>query len=191
MSRRSTALPLAALASFAILVAACGGSTATTAPATQGPATFDTSSFHADQQLEGLFPKQIGGEDLTVLSMTGDEFMDGEAAPEIEAALGTLGKSASDLSVGFGGIASLSIIAFKVSGVPGNTILAAVTAAFQQEDASTSSDVTISGKSVKKFAQADTTEDVLYVYTSHDVVFTVSGSDITDVLLNEVFSKLP
>ena len=32
MTRRSTALPLAALATFAILVAACGGNAATTAP---------------------------------------------------------------------------------------------------------------------------------------------------------------
>lgn len=212
MTRRSTVLPLAALATFAILAAACGGNAASTgpssgtpatqAPATQAPVTqapgstggvpsFALPSFHSDPKLEDLFPDKIGGETLTVLSMSGTEFMGTDSSPELEAALGTLGKSASDLSVAFGGNAALAIIAFKVSGVPGNSIFSALTAAFQKENQSTSSDVTFGGKTVKKFVPTDTTQEVLYVYTSQDVVFTVSGSEITDALLNEAFSKLP
>ena len=168
----------------------------TQAPVTQAPAgtgvpTFVLPSLHSDQKLEDLFPDEIGGEALTVLSMSGAAFMGTDPSPELEAALGTLGKSPSDLSVAFGGNAALAIIAFKVAGVPGNSILSALATAFQSENASTTSDVNISGKSVKKFVPTDTTEDTLYVYTAQDVVFTVSGSGVTDALLNEVFSKLP
>lgn len=208
MTRRSAALPLAALASLAILVAACGGDAATTGPASSGtPATqaatqapastdgsepsFDLSSFHSDQKLEDLFPKEIGGETLTILSMSGDQFMGTDSSPELEAALGAVGKTPADLTVAFGGNTALAIIAFRVAGVPSSSILSALITAFQNENSSTSSDVNISGKSIKKFVPTDSTEDTLYVYTAQDVVFTVSGSGVTDALLNEVFSKLP
>jgi hypothetical protein len=209
MTARITALPLAALASIAILAAACGGGTATTAPgstggpatqsaATQGPAStdgaefsFDTSSFHADVQLESLFPKQIGGEDLTVLSMAGPDFLDGGAAPALEAALESLGKQASDVSVAFGG-GPITIIAFKVNGVSGASILSAVFAAYTEND-STVTDANMGGKSVKKLTPPEgSSEDPTYVYAAQNVVFSVGGdSDTTDALLNEVFSKLP
>lgn len=208
MTARFTALPLAALASVAILVAACGGGTATNAPATQGPATgapatqgpastdgvefsFDTSSFHADQQLEGMFPDQIGGEDLTVLSMSGEEFMGDGASPELEAALGTISKQPSDLSVAYGGAGQITIIAFKVQGVPGSSVLAALFQAYASDSEATKSNVTLGGKSVTKLTPLNPDEDPNYVSTAQDVVFSVTGPGITDAQLNEVFSKLP
>lgn len=218
MTARSAARPLAALAALAIIVAACGTGTgtqapatgaATQAPATQAPATttptegaaasgalpsFDLSSFHADQKLEDLFPKEIGGETLTVLSMSGDAFMGEGASPELDAALSALGKSASDLSVAFGGTSggssTITIIAFKVAGVPGSTIFTALFNAYQQINDATITDVTISGKSVKKTVPTDDS-GTSYLYTAQDVVFAVGGDGITDAQLSEIFSKLP
>ncbi|MEO5703643.1 MAG: hypothetical protein ABIZ52_07850 [Candidatus Limnocylindrales bacterium] len=210
MKSRTFALPLAALTSLAIVVAACGpgaatsapgssqGAAATVAPVTQAPAgtdgaapTLDLSSFHADVQLEDLFPDEIGGQTLTVLSMSGAEFMVGGTSPELEATLTALGKSPSDLTVAFGGVTNVSIIAFQIAGVPGGSILTEFFKKFQQETPSVITDVTISGKSVKKIVPTDTGEETTYVYTSQDVVFAVGGADITDALLAEVFSKLP
>lgn len=215
MTARSAARPLAALAVLAIVVAACGGGTATQGPGTQGaptqapatqpPATtaategpvatgaepsLDLSSFHGDTDLESLFPKEIGGQPLVVLSMTGDQFMGQGASPELDAALGTLGKSSSDLSVAFGGGTSVTIVAFKIAGVPGSAILNALFQAYQSQSG-TITDQTISGKSVKKVVPADATEGTSYIYAVQDVVFAVGGDGITDAQLSEAFSKLP
>lgn len=207
MTTRIAAGPLAALAAVAILVAACGSGTATTgtatqppatqAPATQGPAgtdagqpSFDTSSFHADQKLEDLFPKAIGGEKVTVVSVSGDDFMGLGAAPELEAMLTAIGKSPSDMSVAYGGAAGVTIIGFKVAGVSGGKTFSALFDAYKQLNQSTITTVTISGKSVKKVVPKDDS-GTSYVYAAQDVVFAVGGDTITDAQLNEVFSKLP
>ncbi|MEO5703612.1 MAG: hypothetical protein ABIR64_01310 [Candidatus Limnocylindrales bacterium] len=209
MKTRTLALPLAALTSLAILVAACGGPAATQgpgatsaavtqAPVTQAPAgtggaqaTLDLSSFHADLKLEDLFPKEIGGQTLTVLSMSGADFMVGGTSPELEATLTALGKSPSDLSVAFGGVSPITIIAFKIAGVPAGSILTEFFKKIQQESPSVITDVTISGKSVKKSVPTDTSEETTYIYTYQDVVFAVGGEGVTDAQLAEVFSKLP
>lgn len=203
MSTRSTALPLAVLTSLAILVSACGGGAvatdaiATQAPISQAPAatdgglpSFDTSSFHADEKLEDLFPDSIGGEELNVLSMSGDQFMGEGASPELVDALGALGKEASDLSVAFGANGSVVIIAFRLDGVSGQALLTALFQAVQQENGSTVTDVSISGKSIKKLVSTDT-EETLYIYAASDVVFSVVGDGISNAQLDEIFSKLP
>jgi hypothetical protein len=210
MTSRS-ARSLALAAGIAIVVAACGGNAATqtpgatavatpppaTAAPTQGPESsggipsFDTSSFHADQDLESLLPKEIGGEAITALSMSGAQFITADSAPEFAAALTTLGKSPTDLSVAFGGNTKVTIIAFQVDGAPADQILTALFAAYQQETQATISDVTFSGKSVKKVTPSDATEDVSYIYAVRDVVFAVGGTDVTDALLTEAFQKLP
>lgn len=206
MTARIAAQPLAALAALAILVAACGSGTATTAPATQASATqpatqgpaatdagqpsFDTSSFHADQKLEALFPDSLGGEKMSVLSVSGEEFMGLGAAPELEAMLIALNKTASDMSVAYGGAAGVTIIGFKVAGVSGDKTFSALFDAYKQVNESTITNVTISGKAVKKVVPTDGS-DTSYVYAAQDVVFAVGGETITDALLNEAFSKLP
>ncbi|HEY8238511.1 MAG TPA: hypothetical protein VIF63_03665, partial [Candidatus Limnocylindrales bacterium] len=126
MTARTITRSLALLAGAAVLVAACGGNAATTgpggttapvvtpapatpAPVTQGPAgtvnpdlTFDTSSFHADVDLEALFPKEVGGDPLTVLSMSGADMMGEGGSPELEAMLTSLHKTPADLTAAFG-----------------------------------------------------------------------------------------
>jgi hypothetical protein len=202
---------LGVLVAAIFVVAACGpaGATAgpgettaavvTPAPETAAPVstdgglpTFALPSFVGDQELEDMLPDEIGGEPLTVLSMTGPEFFSGGAGQEMQAMLTALGKQPSDLSVAFGGTMTVSIVAFRVKGVPGSQILPALMTAFQQEIDATPSQVSLSGKTVTKFTPTDPEEAVSYVYTAGDTVFVVGGMGaITDAQLNEVFSKLP
>lgn len=213
MTARITPRALAALASVAIVIAACGNGAATTAPSatqgagTQAPATqpagtqaagasdaipsFALPSFHSDTKLEDLFPDQIGGTDVTVLSMTGDQFMGQGSSPELDAALKTLNKTSSDLSVAFAGAGGVTIIAFKIAGIPASQIQTALFSAYQQETDAAISDANIGGKAVKKITPTDTAEDVSYLYGVQDVIFAVGGTDVTDAQLTEVFSKLP
>ncbi len=208
MTKRMLALPLAALTSLAILVAACGPGAATQAPgatqgaaATQGPVatqrpaatgggepSLDLSSFHGDVKLEDMFPKEIGGTALVVLSMTGDQFMGQGDSPELDAALAALGKSSSDLSVAFGGAGGITIVAFRIQGVSGSSLLTALFTAYAQDEGTTVTDVTIAGKAAKKIVAPDETT---YVYAAQDAVFGVGGEAITDAQLTEAFTKLP
>lgn len=201
--------PLALGAAMAF-VAACGSNTPTTAPATVAPATqapvvtappasIDPgfsfavpSGFNADTDLEGILPDDLGGVAIQKLSMTGDQFMGtGQGTEDMEAVLTALGKAPSDLSVAFGGNASVVMIAFRVKGVDASAIYQAVVAAQQAEDVSNITDVTIGGKSAKKIL--DSTSTTSYLYLTGDALVTVTGvgTGLTDTLLNEIFSKLP
>jgi hypothetical protein len=199
MTARTIARPLALLAGVAILVAACGGGAASQAPATQAPATqgpaatggvlgsFAIPSFHGDVDLENMLPSEIAGEAIERQSMTGEQFLGGGGSDEVTGILSGLSKTPSDLSVAFGGNAKISMIAFKIDGVPGGTILEAFKNA--STGGATMTDVSLGGKSVKKIT--DENGDDSYGYGKDDVVFVVSGDDLTDALLNEAFSKLP
>lgn len=210
MSARTIRRALPVLATLAFAVVACGGPAATATPGTTEPGgptapvitappatpggtgsdlpTFALPSFQSDAELEELFPDELGGEPLTVLSMSGGEFMGSGGSPELDAALGALGKSASDLSVAFGGTGSTAIIAFQVDGVPGGQILDALFDAFEQETKATITDASFAGKSVKKVI---TDGETSYIYTAQDVVFIVGGESVTDAQLTEALSKLP
>ena len=197
---------LAGLAGVALLVAACGGSTpsgaasvaptaAPTAAATQGPGatnanpTFPTASLHGDVDLEALFPDEIAGKPLQVLSMTGEQMVaDGDAA-EMGQMLTLLGKTPADLSAAFGGVTEVGIVAFQVDGAPGNQIFEALKSASETAVGATVTPASYGGKSVQKFVPTD--DDASYIYIYQDVVFIVTGAEITDATLNEVFSKLP
>ena len=200
------------LAAGALLIAACGGNAATTAPtqaattvpatsapitteapgATTGPGfSFDTSSFHGDTALEDMIPDQVAGEALTVMSMTGNQFLgDGSASPELAGALKDLGKTTSDLSVAFAGNTKISVVAFRVKGVGADALFTAFKSA--NTDAFTSENVNYGGKSVTKLTPAD--GNIAYIYLKDDTMFVVGGAGTapaTDDVLNEAFSKLP
>lgn len=211
-----TVSTLGLLAAGAMLIAACGGNAAaspTTAAATEAPTTapvtteapaptdvagatgavptFDLSSFHGDQDLESLMPKSIGGENLTVLSMTGDQFLGtGSGGDELGSALTALGKGPSDLSVAFGGTSKITVIAFRVKGVPADALFNAFKNA--QTSQYTSENVSYGGKSVTKITPSDSS--LAYIYIKDDTMFVVGGPGDTppsDALLNEAFQKLP
>jgi hypothetical protein len=159
----------------------------TQAPAaTSGPgATLDLSSFHADVQLEALFPDSIGGVPLAPFSMPGTAMVGGDS-PEIDAMLTALNKTPADLSAAIAGGATFQILAFQVDGASGTAILDALFDAYAAETA-TAVDATVGGKSVKKVTSDG---EISYVYATQDVVFLVAGA-VTDPVLNEIFSKLP
>jgi hypothetical protein len=207
------------LAAGALLVAACGGNAATPAPsaaATTGPATaapatqaaptevpgatdafpsFAVPSIHGDTDLESLVPKQLGGETLIVLSMTGDQFLgQGSASPELADALKALGKTTSDLSVAFGGTSAISVIAFRVKGVPADALFNAFKAA--QTDQFTSESVSYGGKTETKITPSAGDNGIAFIYVKDDTMFVIGSAATSapvpsDALLNEAFSKLP
>jgi len=205
MTARRTGTALALFAGVALAVAACSGTAATTGPtsgaSTEAPATeapgssglpgfsFALPSFTADTELEALFPDAIGGQNLQVLSMTGSDFLGSNpAGNEIGPILTRLGKSPSDLSVAFGGTTDIAVIAFRIKGVPADQFLTAYTQAAPQGASIT--DASLGGKSVKKVVTPDSATPT-YLYLKDDVIWTVSGTNVTDALLNEAFSKLP
>jgi hypothetical protein len=200
MTARRTATGLALLIGATLVVAACGSSATATpggsaTPATEVPPTsglpgfsFALPSFTADAELEALFPDEIGGETVTVRSMSGSDFLRlGTSSKDLEVALQQLGKTPNDLSVGFGGTSSVTIFAFRIKGVPADQFLAAYLAATTQ--GSTVTDASYGGKSVKKVVTNG--QVAAYLYLSGDVLWTVAGAALTDLLLNETFSKLP
>jgi hypothetical protein len=165
---------------------------ATTLPTEGGLPSFALPSFVGDKDLEAMLPKEIGGQPLTVLSMTGNEFLGTGQNAEMNAMLTQLGKTPSDLSVAFAGTANVTIVAFRVKGVPAGQILPALVSAYQEGVDATPSQTTIAGKSVTKFTPAAAGETATYIYTAGDTVFAVGGmSQLSDAVLNEVFSKLP
>jgi hypothetical protein len=204
MTARRAGTTLALLTGAALLVVACGG--ATTAPTTGAsgtqappseaapsiglPGSFALPSFHSNVDLEKMIPAEIGGEAITTQSMSGAQFL-GTPNNEFANVLSGLGKQPSDLSVAFGFNTQLSVIAFQISGTPGNAILDAFKNS--STDLGTLTDVSYGGKAVKKLTPTDASEGTSYIYTTQDVVFVVSavGDTVTDALLNEAFSKLP
>ncbi len=200
-ARRTAGLTL--LLGVMLVAAACGSSGATTAPTEQPVASLPTASqlipgfsfslpsFTADTELEALFPDQIGGADVTVVSMSGADFLgSGIAGGEISPVLTQLGKTPADLSVASGGTPQLSIIAFKIKGVPADQFFTAYSQLATSGAAVT--DASFGGKSVKKVAATDSPAP-LFIYLKDDVIWTVTGgvSAPSDALLNEAFSKLP
>jgi hypothetical protein len=193
---------------LALAVVACSGSASTSgptsAPATENPApatqapgfsglpdfSFALPSFTPDTELEALFPKEINGKPLQIQSMSGSDFLTGSnpAGDAIAPVLTQLGKQPSDLSVGFGGTDEIAIIAFRIKGVPADQFLTAYTQTAAQ--GATITDASFGGKSVKKVVVADQPE-ATYLYLKNDVIWTVSGSAVTDAILTEAFSKLP
>lgn len=205
----TTTRAIGLLAAGAMLIAACGGGAATTAPtqvaattpaATSGPVATDAPStglpgfsfvlpsFIGDQQLEDMFPDEIGGEALQVISMTGDEFLgDGSTSPEIASVLGDLGKTTADLSVAFGGNVAVTIVAFRVKGVDAGTLFNAFKEA--QTETYTTESASYGGKSVTKLTPSD--GEISYISFVGDVMFVVGGETVTEATLNEAFAALP
>jgi hypothetical protein len=207
MTERRIGLWPALITVATLLVAACGGATATTAP-TQGTAasqpaatgsepfpsfglpgfSFALPSFTADKNLEGMFPDTIAGETVTVLSMSGGDFMAmGTASKDVQTALGQLGKTPADLSVGVGSTSTLTIYAFRIKGVPADQFLGKYLSSTAVGSSVT--DASFGGKTVKKVTTNGQVS--AYLYLSGEVLWTVGGTNPSDALLNEAFSKLP
>lgn len=208
MRSRLGATALSLLIGTIAVVAACGPSAAATAtpgattaavvtppPATDGGLpTFALPSFTGDKDLEAMMPDEIGGQDVTVISMTGQEFLGMGGSAEMDAMLKSLNKQPSDLSVAFAGTTAVTVIAFRVKGVAAGQIFPALVDAYKEGVSSTPTQVSFAGKSVTKFTPAGSSPDeaITYIYTAGDTVFAVGGiGEVSDAVLTEVFSKLP
>jgi hypothetical protein len=202
-SRAATGGRAIAFALTASLVVACGGA-ATSSPTalavlpTGTPAatsatlpSLDLSSFQADVELEALLPDSLGGSTLTKMSVSGAQLFGagaGSGNEDLQALLTALGKTAADVTVAFASDLDIIVAAYRIKGVDGNTFLSAYLTAALKDAGTTTTDVNIAGKSVKKITPAD--GDATYVYPSGDVIFAVTGAGLTDALISEAFSKL-
>ena len=211
MTGNLQALRIAAIAT-ALVVAACGGGAATTAP-TQGTPTepglpsfdmptfdlgsfaipsFEIPSFAGDEELEALLPDSIGGQTVIKQSLTGQDFINlgMGGATAFEDLLGEMGASIDDLSVAIGSSGSLVLFAYQVEGQSADQVFAGLEAAFQAGGAGTVSEITVGGRTV---AQVTTPGETTYIYLSHGVVFIIgsTGGTPTPELLEDAVSQLP
>jgi hypothetical protein len=210
MTRNRAGTGLALLVGATVVIAACGSggptntpSQAVTPPPTEPVATgtvpsfglpgfsFALPSFTSDQELESMFPSEIGGQEVTVLSMSGADFMAfGGSSNPMGPALGQLGKSPSDLSVAIGQTpnGSVRIVAFRIAGIQASQFLAAYTGTAGNVQGTTITDARIGGKAAKKVV---TPSETVYLYLSGDVLWTIGGAALSDATLDEAFTKLP
>jgi hypothetical protein len=204
VNRRLTLSLIASLVALAVAVAGCGGAGQTPSP-TPNPngggldlgsfdlGSFALPSFTTDAALEAMIPDQLGGQALDKLSFTGDAFMGSgqEGSAQVQALLGSMGKTPGDLSVAFGGNSLVTVIAYQIKGVPASSFMSTFTGLMSQQQQVTASQTSYAGKSVTKLTAE--TGDVSYVYGSGDVLFFVAGGtqDLTDAILTETFQKLP
>jgi hypothetical protein len=169
-------------------------------PATPAPAP----SFVGDAALVDLFPDEIGGQRVDVLSVTGPELLgtaDEATIKHMTDALTPLGKTIDDLSVGFANVASASggalIVALRVRGADATTLAPLVLPLFETEFLESFSDPTqtptqVAGRDVVMLTDgppSDTGERA-YVYAKDDVVWlaAVTGEGLA---IEEVVGALP
>jgi hypothetical protein len=210
MNRQRLARPMALLAAGSILLAACGAdgptpapttpTQPTPAPATQSPTlpplpttlpSFPRPSGGGDPELEAMFPASLGGEALTTISLSGDQLATSPYGLLLQGYLADQGRTLADASAAFGGTAAVTIIAYRVKGVPAEETLDYLIEAAQAIVPGTVSDLTVAGKPVTKMTPDAAGGSSTYSYTRDDVVFVIGGDELTDALLAEALSQLP
>lgn len=207
MTFRRLAPRLAALAT-ALVVAACGGSGATTVPTQASPTdaglpsieiptfdlgtfalpSFDLPSFSGDAELEALLPDSIGGAAVVKQSFTGQDFITrgiGGAAA-LKDMLGEMGVSIDSLSVAIGSAGTLVLIAYRVEGRSAEQVFSGLEDAFQAGGGGTISETTVGGRTV---IQVTSLAETTYIYLADEVVFIVGGG--TPALLEDAIKQLP
>ena len=204
--------PRLATLATALVLAACGGSGTTTAPARATPTdaaslivvpTFDLSSltlpsfalpsFTGDEELEGLLPDTIGGQAVIKQSMSGSAFigvgMGGAAA--LEEMLAELDATIDDLSVAIGsagtGPATITVFAYQIDGVSADRIFQGLQQAVPSGGGDTMHQRTVAGRTVTEVGVAGETT---WIYLAGDVVFIIGGT-LTPELLEDVVTQLP
>jgi hypothetical protein len=151
------------------------------------------ADFARDAELEGMFPRTVGGSPVTAVAAIGaDAFAQGfppELVARFEDALAEQGKTIADVSLGYGPTASLTqpIIAFRVAGGDASALAslylewAAEQFGFEFER----SDGQVAGRDVTLYA---TDFSTTYLYPNGDVTWIVSAAD---PFLTEIFEQLP
>jgi hypothetical protein len=150
--------------------------------------------FHGAPDLEALLPRQLGGQQLQVVSFTGDTFMNmGNTGDQsFKDFLDRLGAEPKDISVAIAAAAgdtSSSVTVFRARGTDQSQLENEFESVIQ-EDASgklTWRDETIGGKSVKTTTKPE--EGNLYMYAKGDTIFVVMTTDAS--VAEEALSQLP
>lgn len=158
----------------------------------------DQPTFRPDDELEALFPREIGGAALTVESMQGAQaFSDTELPQEVLDALASQGKTLDDVSLATGYVFDpetvqlVTITAIRVRGADMGAMADALVSVLNGDEPPAEQTPTqVSGKDVTIVRPtADATDDQLqYVYPRGDVLWVVAA---VEPALSEVFSKLP
>ncbi len=161
--------------------------------------TFAQPSFTADKDLEALFPTDIGGQTVTIQSMSGsDVASNGNVPDELTQALAAQGKTVNDISIAYGYYTDGSspngsgiMTAFQVKGVDMSSLSSVlIPLVLNGETPASQTQTQISGKDVTVIkADAETADaDAQYLYTKNDILWVVQA---VDPGLTEIFSKLP
>lgn len=147
------------------------------------------SGFNQAPDLEAQLPSQVAGETLQKFSFQGSQVLAGSSqAPEIQGALGALGKSINDVSFAVAAGADVQIGAYRIAGVDANRLLDVVAQAAQSSGSPIPlTDANKGGKSVKV---GDTGGgSPTYFYPHSDILFFVTGSD--DAKVTAALQALP
>jgi hypothetical protein len=211
MTLRRSALNAVALVA-ALVVAACGGTSPSTAPTIEPGPTDDGSqptfampsldlgsfaipsfalpSFNSDAELEAMLPDTIGGQTVVKQSLSGQDFINlgmggGDA---LEPLLNELGATVDDLSVAIGSAGQVVVFAYRIQGVPADRIFQGLEAAMEAGGAGGEvSQQTIAGRQV---TVVTTPTETTYIYLKDDVVFIVGGA-LSPEILEDAISQLP
>jgi hypothetical protein len=156
-------------------------------PATPAPAP----SLESSADLEAMFPDSIGGEPLTVQSMTGEQMSisgdDPETTRRIEELLAANGLAVSDIAVGFGSSENLggSITAIRFPGADASTFMELLLPTMLSDSGGEQGSAQVAGKDVTTVTSPTSTS---YVYPQGDVIWVVVASDPQ---LTRIFEALP
>ncbi len=160
--------------------------------------TPEQPTFAPDNELEALFPSEIGGAPLTVDSMQGAQaFSDTELPQAVLDALASQGKTLDDVSLATGYVFDpetlqlVMITALQVQGADMTAMADALVSVIDgDEPPAERTPAQVSGKDVTVVRPtAESTDDQLqYVYPRDDVLWVVAA---VEPALSEVFSKLP
>ena len=154
------------------------------------PSMAPIPTFESDADLEALFPESIGGEPLTVQTMTGEQMTisggDPETTREIEELLVANGLAVSDIAVGFGSAPGMtgSITAARFPGADASEFLDVMVRSISAEGERSS--IQVAGKDVIAVTTAQGTTQ--YVYPQGDVLWLVTAEEPE---LTQIFEALP
>lgn len=157
-------------------------------------------SFVGDPELEALFPTTLGGEDLEIQSISGQELVamndDPETLAPLTDALAGLGKSLDDVSVGFGFSANGSLTGIRIAGVDATSVIDDILPLVLTDlENPIQEQVEIGGKQVIKVTEDTGGESpdpyalgAQYVYASGEVIWLVAADE---PYLSEALGALP
>jgi hypothetical protein len=197
---------------LAAVMTACGGTAASSQPASVAPSAPPTAAASASpsdalpspspslsqaiatpdaaSSLVEMLPADLGGVATQKLEVLGSDtsMFDASTAIIFESILTILQAKGNDMAIGIASTSGASIVAIRVSGESAKDVGEAMISSRALNATTTKEELDIAGKHVIKVTTT-TTRVPFYVYAAGDVSFTIAASDET--LVAEALSKLP